>query len=275
MQADTPARRHRAAFGWGAAIGTLGGLIGLGGAEFRLPVLAGIFRLRMLDAIRVNLVVSLVTVVFAFGFRTGFTGLEGLLPHAGIAIHLLVGALLGAWLGVQLATRISERLLTQVVVVCLVLLGLLLMGHQALFEAGALGGPPALRLALGLLAGVVIGAFSSLLGVAGGELIIPTLVLLYGLDIKTAGSLSLAISAPTLVMGITRYRARGAMRGIGGQGRFIGWMAAGSVLGALLGAALLVYVPAAGLRFLLGIILLASAWKLARMQLGRRSAPLD
>ena len=32
------------AFGLGGAIGVLGGLIGLGGAEFRLPVLHGLFR---------------------------------------------------------------------------------------------------------------------------------------------------------------------------------------------------------------------------------------
>ena len=35
---------------------------------------------------------------------------------------------------------------------------------------------------------------ASLLGVAGGELLIPTLVLLFGLDLKLAGSVSLAIS---------------------------------------------------------------------------------
>ncbi len=34
-----------AAFGCGAAVGALGGLIGLGGAEFRLPLLLGVFAL--------------------------------------------------------------------------------------------------------------------------------------------------------------------------------------------------------------------------------------
>jgi hypothetical protein len=32
-------RRLIAALGWGASIGALGGLVGLGGAEFRLPLL--------------------------------------------------------------------------------------------------------------------------------------------------------------------------------------------------------------------------------------------
>lgn len=38
-----PIRRPAAAFCAGAAVALLGGLIGLGGAEFRLPVLIAIF----------------------------------------------------------------------------------------------------------------------------------------------------------------------------------------------------------------------------------------
>jgi uncharacterized protein len=37
-------RNNPAAFAGGAVIGALGGLIGLGGAEFRLPLLIGAFR---------------------------------------------------------------------------------------------------------------------------------------------------------------------------------------------------------------------------------------
>ena len=46
----------------------------------------------------------------------------------------------------------------------------------------------------GVVAGFVIGVVAALLGVAGGELLIPTLVLLFGAGIKLAGSLSLAVS---------------------------------------------------------------------------------
>ncbi|MDV3240617.1 MAG: hypothetical protein LOY00_02370 [Methylocaldum sp.] len=52
-------RRGVSAFGGGALIVTLGGLIGLGGAEFRLPLLIGTFQFPALDAVIVNKFVSL------------------------------------------------------------------------------------------------------------------------------------------------------------------------------------------------------------------------
>jgi hypothetical protein len=48
------ARRAPVAFIGGAVIGALGGLIGLGGAEFRLPPLIGAFRFAALQAVILN-----------------------------------------------------------------------------------------------------------------------------------------------------------------------------------------------------------------------------
>lgn len=50
--------RHLLALLWGALIAVLGGLIGLGGAEFRLPDLVGVFRFRTLQAIVINLLTA-------------------------------------------------------------------------------------------------------------------------------------------------------------------------------------------------------------------------
>ena len=61
--------------------------------------------------------------------------------------------------------------------------------------------PARRRWSAGVVAGFVIGIVAALLGVAGGELLIPTLVLLFGVDIKLAGSLSLAVSLPTMLVG--------------------------------------------------------------------------
>jgi len=57
-----PAQNKLSAFGGGAAIGTLGGMIGLGGAEFRLPLLIGIFGYTALEAVILNKAMSLVVV---------------------------------------------------------------------------------------------------------------------------------------------------------------------------------------------------------------------
>ena len=43
------------------------------------------------------------------------------------------------------------------------------------------------------------------MGVAGGELLIPTIVLLFAVDKKIAGSLALAISLPTTLVAFARY----------------------------------------------------------------------
>ena len=60
------------------------------------------------------------------------------------------------------------------------------------------------------------------MGVAGGELLIPTIVLLYGVDIKIAGSLSLAVSLPTMLVGEPPWISRrvGCLRDlrVGGHG---------------------------------------------------------
>ncbi len=261
-------KRNAQAFSWGTGIGTLGGLIGLGGAEFRLPVLASIFHFRILDAIVINLLVSLVTVVFSLIFRVGIGGLEVLLPYWYVVLNLLAGSLIGSWVGVHYATRINERVLVNVVVLLLIGLSLLLMSHPWLFHTGGLNLPTSVTVVLGLAAGFLIGLFSSLLGVAGGELIIPTLLLLYGLDIKIAGSLSLAISIPTILMGLSRYRAKQCFTEIHSHQSFVAWMALGSILGAFVGALLLPFVPSGALHGLLGVILLFSAWKLGKKNRG-------
>ncbi|HEV3468194.1 MAG TPA: sulfite exporter TauE/SafE family protein [Pyrinomonadaceae bacterium] len=252
--------RKAGVFCWGALIGTLGGLIGLGGAEFRLPVLVSIYKFRTLQAIVINLIVSLVTVIFSFIFRAGLVSLNH--SHVPVVLDILCGSLIGSYIGVRFATRISESLLTRIVAVFLVALSLVLIAHDFIFHARSLAIPFTLKLVLGTLAGVMIGIFSSMLGVAGGELIIPTIILLFAVDIKLAGSLSLAIGIPTIIMGIVKYQRQGRLNGL--PMAFILWMSLGSIGGALLGSYLLSYVRGSVLQTLLGLILLISAAKLWR-----------
>ncbi|TCT21413.1 sulfite exporter TauE/SafE family protein [Thiobaca trueperi] len=256
--------RGAAGFGWGAVIGTLGGLIGLGGAEFRLPVLVGRFRLPTLEAVILNKATSLVVVAFALLFRADTISFSVLWAHVDIALNLLAGSLVGAWWAAGHAMRLSRRWRDRIILVLLVLLALLMLSHYWLGLGGngpALLDAGLLRWLAGLAAGLGIGMVAALLGVAGGELLIPTLVLLYGLDIKLAGSLSLAISLPTMIVGFTRYSQSGAFSVLKRESVLFGWLAAGSILGAAIGGLLLGVIPADVLMTALGVILLVSAIK--------------
>src|SRR5215207_8859552 len=113
-------RSPGAALLYGTPIGLLGGLIGLGGAEFRLPVLAGVFRYPARRAVALNLAISLITVVSALLIRGGtlsFAPLLGLLP---VVLAMIVGAVSAAYVGTALVHRISEHLLERVILVFLV-----------------------------------------------------------------------------------------------------------------------------------------------------------
>ena len=110
--------------------------------------------------------------------------------------------------------------------------------------------------------GLAIGLVSSLLGVAGGELIIPTMVFAFGADIKTAGTASLMISLPTVAVGLIRYSNRGAFADRLPLVETVGLLGVGSILGALIGGMLVGVIPERVLKLALGLILNWSALKI-------------
>jgi uncharacterized membrane protein YfcA len=72
---------------------------------------------------------------------------------------------------------------------------------------------PGWQIVAGVALGLCIGTASTLLGVAGGELLIPTLIFVFGADIRTAGSAVLFVSIPTVCMGVFRYSRMGLLPG--------------------------------------------------------------
>lgn len=204
-------RNSPVAFGAGAIIGALGGLIGLGGAEFRLPLLIGAFRFAALQAVILNKAMSLVVVASALPFRAAAVPFASVAANWPIIVNLLAGSLLGAWFGAGWATRLASQTLYRVIAILLLVIAVLLvLGHNAATSGAMLTGAP--QMVVGVAAGFAIGIVAALLGVAGGELLIPTLVLLFGADIKLAGSLSLAVSLPTMLVGFARYRPGSQLR---------------------------------------------------------------
>jgi uncharacterized membrane protein YfcA len=263
--AGPPGRRIALAVAGGAAVGVLGGLIGLGGAEFRLPLLIGLFALAAHQAVRLNLLVSLATVSAAAVARFGFASFPDLAALWPEILAVMAGAVVAAWFGTGLLARLSVLALTRLIAGLLAIVAAVLLAEAALGLDAGQGlpeGPP--RLVVGVLAGLGIGLVSSLLGVAGGEFIIPTMMLAFGADVRTAGTASLLISLPTVAVGVLRYQRQGAYRDAAVLAGLALPMALGSVAGATLGAALLPYAPVGALKAALGIILVASAVKLAR-----------
>lgn len=254
-------KRRVAAFGSGAAIGTLGGLIGLGGAEFRLPVLIGGFSFAALEAVMLNKAMSLVVVATALPFRAQTVPFYMLTQHWLVIVNLLAGSIVGAWVGAGWATNLKSETLYRVIALLLFMVALvLLFGHGSRGNNATLFSDNAL-LAAGVIAGFGIGIFASLLGVAGGELLIPTIVLLYGIDIKIAGSLSLVISLPTMLTAFTRYSRDKSFIVIKQNLGFVFIMAVGSVVGTCIGGRLLGIVPSSMLLPGLAALLLLSAFK--------------
>ncbi len=258
------AGRHPAwAFAGGALIGTLGGLIGLGGAEFRLPLLIGLFGFVALEAVILNKAMSLVVVATALPFRMQAVPFAEIAAHWPIIVNLLAGSLVGAWLGAGWAIRLKSEALYRVLAVLLVVIAAaLLFAHEPDGGGAVVMGPG--RIAAGIVAGLAIGVVASLMGVAGGELLIPTLVLLFGADIKLAGSLSLVVSLPTMLVGFGRYSQDQSFSVLGRHKGFVLAMAAGSMLGSFIGGRLLGIVSSAVLLPGLAAILCLSAVKVWR-----------
>ena len=257
------------AFGSGTLIGTLGGLIGLGGAEFRLPLLISLFRFHGLEAVILNKATSLVVVATALPFRASTVPFSDIGAHWPIIVNLLGGSLAGAWFGAGCATRLTSETLYKVIAVLLfIITGVLLFAHDRVAGAPPLVGW--VQVIAGIATGFIIGVVAALLGVAGGEFLIPTLVLLFGADIKLAGSLSLAVSLPTMLVGFARYSRDQSFSVLRKNITFMLVMAAGSMLGTFIGGLLLGLVPTAILLPLLAALLVISAVKVWTHEGARR-----
>lgn len=257
-------RTNRLAFLFSVPIATLGGLIGLGGAEFRLPVLAGPLGYSVRRAVPLNLAVSSITICAALLIRGRVLSLQSLGPLLPAIFALIGGAVVAAFYGPSLAHKLSDERLERVILILLLVIGLALIVESFLPQETAGLIPAALlwQICAGVFFGLGIGLVSSLLGVAGGEMIIPTLVFAFGANIKTAGTASLFISLPTISVGLLRYAKNSAFAERRPLTETVAPMGIGSVIGAIIGGLLAGIVPVPALKLMLGIILIISALRI-------------
>lgn len=122
--------------------------------------------------------------------------------------------------------------------------------------------------ALLLLFGVGVGVLSGLLGIGGGVVLVPGLVLLFGFSQPEAQGTSLAVLIPPIgLFAAIVYYQHGYVRL-----PVVGWVAVGILAGAVIGAKLVPYVPVPALRFVFGILLLYLGFNFVLVPSSPRSA---
>ena len=254
-----PAPRWSVVLGGGAAAGLIGGLFGVGGGVLLVPLLVLVLHVPQHRAHATSLVaVACSAVTGAVRF-----GMDGAVAVPG-AIALSLGAITGAQIGARFMKRMTEGNLRRAFAIVLLLLALrfFFTGGDPSTAAGADTAVPAFTLpvlALHVLGGVAAGIISSVLGVGGGVITVPLLVLAFGYGQHIAEGTSLAVIIPTAVTGALAHHRSGLT-----DWRLGGWLGLGAVAGAGFGASIALGLPADTLARFFGVLQLVVAGLMLR-----------
>ncbi len=184
-------------------IGIVAGVTGVGGGEYRAPVL-----LLLLKNVRWTIAANLFAGTV---FATSLVILRGALfqpiDTLFLAAVMIIASMPGAYAGALLARRTPARGLKGLLAGILFATALRLLLFPSETPGTFAFGPT--QVALGVLTGFGIGAISGLLGVAGGEYRIPALILIFGLPAIAAGTISSLVSLPQQVVAFLKHRQLG------------------------------------------------------------------
>ena len=237
----------------GASAGLLGGLMGVGGGLILVPMLVGVLKLPQHKAHATSLA-SMIPLAVA-----------GVVPYAmkghvdwGVSLAVAAGTCIGVVVGARLMVMVPARRLRQGFGVLLLLAGLrMVIGMGAL----SLGGDQMMSWAVVLAIGLVAGVLSGMLGIGGGMVMIPGMVLFAGIAQHMAQGISLAVIIPTTVVGSLAHHRLGNM-----QVSTALWIAPTAAAFALGGAWLAGLLESVWLTRAFGLLLLYGG---VRMVLGR------
>jgi len=257
-----------------AAVGLAGGAVGalLGGGTGTVTVPA-LDRLTSLPRATIHGTATLPNIAVAI-VGSAVYALRGGAVDTRVGIPLMLGGVLGVHAGARFVARASERTLRVSFVVVLVLAGAKLLldalgldpiGAHAILPA-AVRGESAAVTALALALGALVGAWSAALGLGGGLLTVPTLVLLFGSGLHEAEGTSLLVMLPNSIFAAHAHlRQRTASLPVGLR------LASGAAPGAVVGALLALALPARALGLVFGGFVLAmAARELRRLRTRRR-----
>src|SRR5215471_17269614 len=131
MQSAIRCPYFQKAFGYCVPIGCLAGLVGLGGGEFRLPVLMYVVGYPARTAVPLNLAVSLVALAFALVIRSSAVSVGALLPYHNEVVGLAVGGVSSAFYGARFVSAIKNEHLIKTIAALLAALGVLILFEVA------------------------------------------------------------------------------------------------------------------------------------------------
>ncbi len=198
MNASAPPRRGArfifACVGIGLLAGLLSGLFGVGGGTVIVPLLVLLLGFDQRRAAGTSLAAIVPTAAVGV-ISYAVSGSVAWIP----ALILAAGAVIGAQVGTWLLPRMSQTALrwgfVAFLAVVIVSLFFVIPSREATLELTWLTG--AGLAALGLITGVLAG----LLGVGGGIIVVPALLLLFGTSDLEAKGTSLLMMIPTAISG--------------------------------------------------------------------------
>jgi uncharacterized protein len=254
-------------------VGLLGGAVGalLGGGTGVVTVPA-LDRLTSLRRVVIHGTANLVNVAVAVVGGAVYELRGGHLDLA-VGAGLMAGGVAGAFLGARFAARAGDQTLRVVFAAVLAVAGIeLCLGAAGIGPSSGsplLPGPvradAAAVAALTVVIGVVVGAWSAALGLGGGALTVPILILLFGLAPHTAEGTSLLVMLPNSVAASAQHLRQGtASPGLGVR------LACGAAPGAVLGAFAGLALSGTALDWVFGLFVLFMAAREARKLRARR-----
>ena len=178
------------------AIGMVLGLLGGGGSILAVPALTMLLHFTPKEAVVISL--SMVAVAAFAGAVGAFV--RGTLPLATgltVGIAATAGAVVGGFAGARLSDATQLRMLGIVMLVAATLMFWRPVTHSAPAEQRSL---PVM-----LLLGFPLGMLTGLIGVGGGFLIVPALVIVARLPMREAAGASLVVITMAAASGLTGY----------------------------------------------------------------------
>lgn len=242
----------------GALGGLQAGIFGVGGGIVLVPLFVFMLGLDQRTAVTTSLLaITPISLLGALGYASG----GAVAWQAGIIIG--IGSIVGAQIGVRLLPHLPVPAL-QLLFAALLMYSAYELVQPDAVDAGSDSGPWWLLVLVGVVAGILAG----LLGIGGGIVVIPGLVLLAGVDLTTARGTSLLVvlitaataSITTVRSGQTNTRV-GVIAGLAG--------APASLVGALVSQK----IPQQQAAWLFAALMLFAAVQLVRKALKREPEP--